>query len=289
MDLMALKAHRFEPQRIRYSFRDTILYALSVGVGADPLCPRQLRLTYEKGLVALPTMAGVLAHPGAWIANPAFAVNFLKLLHGEQNLTVHRSLPAEGEVAATYRVVAVVDKGRDKGALVYFEKVLTDVATGERYATVASTLFLRADGGCGSFGSAPAALPPEPLGPPARAADKSFVADLKTSVGAALLYRLNGDLNPIHVDPAAAAKAGFERPILHGMCTWGVAGYLLTRAVCGDDPARLRSFGARFSSPVYPGETIRVEGTRVDGGVQFRALVPSRDQVVLSQGFAAID
>jgi acyl dehydratase len=283
MDLEALKAHRFEPKRIRYGSRDTILYALSVGVGDDPLCPRQLRFTYEKGLLALPTMAAVMAHPGAWIANPAFGVNFLKLLHGEQNLTVHRSLPAEGEIEATYRVVGVVDKGADKGALVYFEKLLTDVGTGERLCTVSSTLFLRADGGCGGFGTAPPSLPPEPLEAP------TFIADLKTSISAALLYRLNGDLNPIHVDPAAAAAAGFERPILHGLCTYGVVGYLLTRAACGCEPARLRSLGARFSSPVYPGETIRVEGTRVAGGVHFRALVPNRDRVVLSQGFAAVD
>jgi acyl dehydratase len=283
MDLAALSAHRFEPQRIRYGSKDTILYALSVGVGDDPLDARQLRFTYENGLMALPTMAAVLAHPGAWIANPAFKVNFLKLLHGEQNLIVHRSLPAEGEIEATYRIPAVIDKGADKGALVYFEKVLSDVVTGQKLCTVAATLFLRADGGCGGFGVVPPALPAEPAGSP------SFSAELKTSIAAALLYRLNGDLNPIHADPAAAARAGFERPILHGLCTYGAVGYLLTRTVCGNDPQRLRSLGARFTSPVYPGETIRVEGTEAEGRVHFRALVPSRAQVVLSQGFASIE
>lgn len=283
MDLAALKAHRFEPRRLAYSAKDTILYALSVGVGDDPLDPRQLRFSYENGLAALPTMAAVLAHPGAWIANPTFKVNFLKLLHGEQNLTVHKSLPPEGEIEANYRIAGVVDKGEDKGALVYFEKVLSEAHGGEKLCTVSSTLFLRADGGCGSFGTAPPPLPAEPVAPP------TFVADLKTTVGAALLYRLNGDLNPIHVDPAAAAKAGFERPILHGLCTYGVVGYLLTRCACGNEPGRLRSLGARFSAPVYPGETIRVEGQRVAGGIHFRALVPSRDKVVLSQGFAALD
>jgi len=283
MDLAALKAHRFESKRVSYSCKDTILYALSVGVGQDPVDPRQLRFTYENGLMALPTMAAVLAHPGAWVANPAFKVNFLKLLHGEQNLVVHGTLPAEGEVEANYRISGVLDKGEDKGALVYFEKILTDRQTGDKLCTVTSTLFLRADGGCGGFGSAPAALPAEPVEPP------TFAADLKVPLGAALLYRLNGDLNPIHIDPEAARKAGFERPILHGLCTYGVAGYLLTRAVCGNDPGRLRSLGARFSSPVYPGETIRIEGLPVAGGVHFRALVPSRERVVLSQGFAAID
>ncbi len=136
--------------------------------------------------------------------------------------------------------------------------------------------------GCGSFGT-----PPDPLPAPA-AGTPEFSDEIKTSVGAALLYRLNGDLNPIHVDPVASAKAGFERPILHGLCTYGVVGYLLTRTVCGNDPSRLRSLGARFSSPVFPGETIRVEGMRADGGVHFQASVPERQQVVLSQGFARI-
>jgi acyl dehydratase len=228
-------------------------------------------------------MAAVLVHPGAWIANPAFKVNFLKLLHGEQNLTVHATLPAEGEIEATYQVQAVVDKGEGKGALVYFQKILSDARSGTKLCTVSSTLFCRADGGCGSFGTPPAALPAEIPGTP------EITDELRTTVGSALLYRLNGDLNPIHADPVAASKAGFERPILHGLCTYGVVGYLLTRTACGHDPKRLRSLGARFSSPVYPGETIRIEGVRGNGGVHFRALVPERNQVVLSQGFARID
>jgi hypothetical protein len=282
MDLQALQEHRFQPNRTAYGFKDTILYALSVGVGGDPQDPSQLRLVYEKGLEALPTMAAVLAHPGAWIAEPRFKVNFLKLLHGEQNLTVHRPLPAEGQIEASYRVRAVIDKGEGKGALVYFEKELKEPGSGEPFCTVSSTLFLRADGGCGSFGT-----PPEPL-PASRAGTAEFSDELKTSVGAALLYRLNGDLNPIHVDPVAASKAGFERAILHGLCTYGVVGYLLTRTVCGNDPSRLRSLGVRFSSPVFPGETIRVEGVRGNGGVHFQASVPERNQVVLSQGFATV-
>jgi acyl dehydratase len=282
MNLKALLAHRFPPQRISYGPKDTILYALSVGVGADPPDPDQLRLVYERSLCALPTMAAVLAHPGAWIANPAFEVDFPKLLHGEQNLAVHHPLPAEGEIEASYRVPAVVDKGRGKGALVYFEKTLSAARSGQVLCTVSSTLFLRADGGCGSHGTPPPPLPPEAPGP------AGFADEIRTPVNAALLYRLNGDLNPIHVDPEAARKAGFDRPILHGLCTYGVVGYLLTRSVCGHDPARLQSLGARFTSPVFPGETIRIEGFRHSDTVRFRALVPERNQVVLSQGHARI-
>ena len=282
MNLQALLAHRFPSKRISYGPKDTILYALSVGVGADPSDPDQLRMVYERNLFALPTMAAVLAHPGAWIANPAFEVDFPKLLHGEQNLAVHRPLSAEGEIEASYRVPAVVDKGAGKGALVYFEKSLTDVASGELLCTVSSTLFLRADGGCGSHGTPPPALPGDQHG------SEAFSDEIRTPVNAALLYRLNGDLNPIHVDPDAARKAGFDRPILHGLCTYGVVGYLLVRSVCDHDPSRLRSFGARFSSPVFPGESIRIEGSRDADVVRFQALVPERNQVVLSQGYARI-
>ena len=162
MDLQALREHRFEPKRIAYGSRDTILYALSVGVGSDPLDANQLRLAYEKGLEALPTMAAVLAHPGAWIAEPRFKVNFLKLLHGEQGLTVHRPLPAEGQIEASYRVRAVVDKGEGKGALVYFEKDLRIRARVSRFAP-----YRRHCSCVPTAAAAASAQPPEPLPPTA--------------------------------------------------------------------------------------------------------------------------
>lgn len=282
MNLDALRAHRFESQRLAFTDKDTILYALSVGAGKNPLDENDLKLVYEKSLRALPTMAAVLGHPGAWIANPAFGVNFLKLLHGEQTLEVHNPLPPEARIEASYRIVAVNDKGEGKGALVYFEKAINNAETGQPLCTVASTLFLRGDGGCGSFGTVPAPLAAPP--------DRPFevLDELKTEENWALLYRLNGDRNPIHVDPAAGIKAGFERPILHGLCTYGVAGYLLIRGICGHDPSRLRSLNVRFSSPVFPGESIRLEGVREPEGVYFRAMVPERNQIVLSQGFARI-
>ena len=282
MNLAALRDHRFPVTRVAYSDRDTILYALSVGAGTIPHDPRELRFVYENELRALPTIAAVLAHPGAWIADPVFGVNYPKLLHGEQQLIVHRPLASAGEIDAYYRIAAIVDKGEDKGALVHFEKRLHNAASSELLCTVRSTLFLRGDGGAGSFGT-----PPEPL-PATPDMKLERLDELRTSIGAALLYRLNGDRNPIHADPAAAAKAGFDRPILHGLCTYGVVGYLLTRTVCNHDPARLLSLGARFSSPVFPGETIRLEAARRSDEVFFRATVPERDEVVLSQGFALV-
>jgi acyl dehydratase len=282
VNLDVLREHRFPVTRVTYADKDTILYALSVGAGADPLDAHQLRLVYEKDLSVLPTIAAVLAHPGAWISNPRFGVDYPKLLHGEQYLLVHRPLAPQGEIDASYRIAAVVDKGEGKGALLYFEKQLRDAASSELLCTVRSTLFLRGDGGAGSFGT-----PPEPL-PNGLNVALEALDELKTPMGAALLYRLNGDRNPLHADPAAALQAGFERPILHGLCTYGVIGYLLVRTVCNHDPSRLLSLGARFSSPVFPGETIRLEAIRRSDEVHFQATVPERNVVVLSQGYARI-
>ena len=154
--------------------------------------------------------------------NPAFEVDFLKLLHGEQNLTVHRPLPSEGEIEANYRVPAVVDKGTGKGALVYFEKS----SDGSRDSASRCAPFPRRCSCAPTAVAAASETPPPPL-PDGQARIGHVRGRDQDSVNAALLYRLNGDLNPIHVDPDAARKAGFDRPILHGLCTYGVVGYLL--------------------------------------------------------------
>lgn len=283
MNLVALLNHRFARRTTRFTTRDTILYALSVGAGRDPTYERDLSLVYERELQALPTMAAVLAHPGMWIADPAFGVNVARLVHGEQRVEIARPLPVQAEVTADYAIRAVVDKGAGKGALVYFEKRVADAATGRPLCSGLQMLFLRDDGGCGSYGEPPDSLAAfEPS-----AAD--FVHELQTLPSAALLYRLNGDLNPLHVDPDAARAAGFERPILHGLCTYGAIGYLLTRAFCDGDASRLVSLAARFTAPVYPGETLRLEGNADGDHLHFRALVTERNQVVLSHGTARIN
>lgn len=282
MDLAALISHRFPEQRARFVARDTILYALSVGAGSDPARERDIGLVYEKGLKSLPTLVTVLAHPGMWLTNPAFGASVAKLLHGEQRLEIARPLPAEGEIVAEHRIRAVVDKGRENGSLVYFEKRVFDAQTRDPLCSSMQTFFMRADGGCGSYGTPPTALLPVPTGAP------DLVEELRTSTAAALLYRLNGDWNPLHVDVSAARAAGFERPILHGLCVFGSVAYLLTRSLCDDDPRRIVSLAARFASPVFPGDTIRLEGRLVDDLFHFRVLVPERDQVALSHGVARI-
>jgi acyl dehydratase len=267
-----------------YTVRDTMLYALGVGVGQDdPLSPAAMKYTYEDGLEALPTMACVLAAgDGGWMRDPANRITFAKVLHGEQRLTLHRPLPASGRVKGVFSVDAIYDKGADKGAILYMTNHLSDAATGEPIADVGMAAFLRADGGFG--GSAEGAPKPPPV-PADRSPDLTL--DLPTRPDQALLYRLSGDYNPLHVDPRMAHAVGFERPILHGLCAYGVVGRALLRLLCGDDPARLRRLDVRFSSPLYPGETIRTEVWREgDGRAVFRALSVERGVVIQNNGLA---
>lgn len=277
-----LMAWPFEDVRHMYTARDTMLYALGVGLGADPMNEDELRFVYEKNLRALPTYPVVLGYPGLWIKDPGTGVDWTKLVHGEQGLRIHCLPQTSGEVIGRTRVTGVIDKGEGKGALVLTERKITDAASGELLCTLTSTTFCRADGGFGG----PASSAPAIHVLPERAPDMAI--DRATDARAALIYRLSGDYNPLHAEPAMAKTAGFERPILHGLCTFGMAGYALLNAVCANDPARLIAMNVRFTSPVYPGETIRTE-IWVDGNiVSFRARVVERDVVVLNNGRAEI-
>jgi len=265
-----------------YTEKDTILYALGLGCGADGPHSDDLKFVYENGLVALPTMAVVLASPGNWLGSKDSTVDYTKVLHGEQSLTLHRPLPPEGTVIGHTRVTGLLDKGKDKGAVLYAERRLLDKATGAPIATMVSAAVLRGDGGFGGKAGpqpAPHALPD---GPPTRH------LDLKTYPNSALIYRLSGGRNPLHADPKVAAAGGFKTPILHGLCTYGVAGRAIIKACCGGDPARLKSLQVRFSAPVLPGETIRTEMWPSAGEVSFRARAVERDVVVLNNGLARI-
>lgn len=266
---------------IEHSFteRDTMLYALGVGIGCDPLDEQQLRFVYEKDLMALPTMACVLGNTS--IRNLDLGINYLKALHGEQQTTIHKALPTKGTVVARFRVKEAIDRG-EKGALIALERELRDKMTGDLLATDTMGVFARADGGFG--GPKRSALASHEI--PSRSADA--VCEFPTSAQAALIYRLSGDHNPLHAEPATARKAGFDRPILHGLATYGVIGHAVLKVACNYDPARLKSIAGRFSSPVYPGETIRTE-IWLDGSIaSLRASVPQRGVVVFNNGRAAI-
>ncbi|MGU9979735.1 MaoC/PaaZ C-terminal domain-containing protein [Phreatobacter sp. HK31-P] len=282
IDYQKLKNWHFPDLEHRYEAKDTILYALGVGCGADPMDRSELPFVYEDGLKALPTMAVVLGYPGFWLKDPQTGVDWRKILHGEQGLVIHKPLPASGTVIGRTRVTEIVDKGPGKGALLYSDRDVIDKASGDLLATLTSTTFIRGEGGFGG----PSGPSPEPHALPDRAPDETV--NLKTLPQAALIYRLSGDDNPLHADPDVAAVAGFERPILHGLCTYAVAGRAVLKACCGNDPARLRRFNVRFSAPVLPGETIRTEIWRSGSTVSFRARVVERDIVVLNNGLAEV-
>jgi len=265
-----------------YTDKDTILYALGVGLGHDPLDLKQLDFVDEKNLKALPTFAAMLGYPGFWVRDLDTGIDWVRIVNGEQSVTLHRPLTSTGTVIGKTRVTEVIDKGQGKGALVYAERKVTDKATGALIATVTQTTFCRADGGFG--GPSRETPPPHPI--PDRAPD--VVCDLPTRPEMALIYRLSGDTNPLHSEPAFARGAGFPRPILHGLATMGVAGHAILKTICGYDPARLAAMTVRFSAPVYPGETLRTELWRGGAVVSFRVRVKERDVVAINSGRAEI-
>jgi len=263
-----------------YGPKDCMLYALGLGLGQDPLNEDELAFVYEKNLKVLPTFALVQGYSPYWLRNQDMGVTWTKVVHGEQGLILHRPVSPQGVVIGQTRIVDVIDKGEGKGALVFSERKVTDKATGEPLATMTQTTFCRADGG---FGGPPREAPaPHPI--PERPPD--LTCDLPTRPETALVYRLSGDVNPLHADPDFAKAAGFPRPILHGLATFGVAGHALLKSVCGYDPARLTAIKGRFSVPVYPGETIRTEIWRDGAVLSFRARVVERDLVAINNGRA---
>ena len=272
----------FADVRQSYSERDSIIYALSVGLGFNPTDPNELKFVYEKGLVTFPTMAVVMGHPGPWMTNPETGIDFVKVLHGEQHLEIHRPLPIKGSIIGRSRVVDVVDKGVDKGALIITERKIYEEKSGELLSTQNSAVFARGNGGFGG----PVTSGPTPHALPDREPDN--VVDIPTSTQAALLYRLNGDYNPLHADPEIAEKAGFEAPILHGLASYAIAARAVLKAFDIDDASKLESFGLRFSAPVYPGETIRTDIWKDGNVILFRAKIVERDVIVLNNGRAAI-
>lgn len=268
-----------------FTERDAIIYALGIGIGQDPLDEGQLRFVYEKNLLAMPTMAVVLGYMK--VRDLPLGINYLKAVHGEQGLRLHKPLPVAGTFVSKIKVTEVVDRGADKGAMIYLARTLTDKSSGELLATLTQSLFCRGDGG---FGGPPRPTPPQHV-VPERAADT--VCDLATVPWQALVYRLSGDVNPLHAEPAVARQAGFDRPILHGLATFGIVGHALVKSVCGYDPSKLVALEGRFSSPVLPGDAIRTEIWR-DGNansrtIAVRASVPARNVVVFNYGRAEIN
>jgi acyl dehydratase len=249
------------------------LYALGVGAGLD-----ELSFTTEKQQQVLPTMAVVLGARGAVPLEKIGSFNPAMLVHGEQAIELARPLPPDGTLKTTGKIVALYDKG--KGAVVVSEAESVDAATGELLFRTRSSAFIRGEGGFGGDRG--------PSGPsyelPARKADHEIT--YQTRPDQALLYRLSGDRNPLHSDPEFAKLAGFPRPILHGLCTYGFTGRALVHALCGGDPARFKGMEGRFSKPVYPGEALTIK-MWVDGTRCLFQTLNDAGEVVLDQGRAS--
>ena len=257
---------------------DCILYALGVGFGAEPEHPGHLRHVYEDGLEVLPMMANVIAYPGFWLKDPATGVDWKRVLHGEQVFTIHRPVPLGVKLRGRTRITGIDDKGAAFGAFMFARRDVVEEATGEAVCTLEQTTLLRGDGGCGGNDARPRPVHRLPRREP------DLHHDLAVAPQAALVYRLSGDRNPLHVDPAVAKAAGFARPILHGMCTMGYAGHSVMAAVCGYDGGRIRTMQVRFTAPAYPGETLRTEMWVDDAVVSFRTRALERDTLVLGSG-----
>lgn len=270
-------SHRCAPEVREWDERDAIIYALAVGLGSDPLDSRALPFVYEPALKVVPSFPTVLA----WVAEPTFeqlGVDPVTALHGEQKIELHRHIGFPLKVSVHGSVVDVFDKGSGRGAVVVTRHEIADLADGRPIATLTTTCFGRAEGGCG--GSTDPA--PSPHRVPERAPDS--VLDVPTRPDLALLYRLTGDRNPIHAEPAAARAAGFERPILHGLCSFGITCRAVFETYAGFDPDRILSHQARFSSPVLPGQTLSVEMWRDGNEISFQARVKESGRLALSNG-----
>ncbi len=279
---------RSEPADRSWSHKDALLYALGVGAGALEPAGFELEFTTEnsQGIAqrVLPTFATIVGQGGGGrLAIGEF--DPAMLVHGEQAIHLHREIPPEGTVSITSTVAGMYDKG--SAGLVVLESESRDAATGELAFTTRTALFIRGEGGFGGprnpENDEEAKLAAEPL--PAREPDE--VISYATRPDQALLYRLSGDRNPLHSDPAFAKRAGFDRPILHGLCTYGFTGRALLHALCGSDPARFGSMRARFSKPTMPGDTLNVSiwdmGASADGFYRFRTET-QRGETVIDAG-----
>lgn len=280
LDVKALMERRHSFERA-YTQRDIILYHLSLGWGQEPLNEEHLLYVDEKSLLVLPTFITMLGF-GERVLTSKDDLDFARLVHGAQSIEMHRSLDRVGKVLGNVRITDIIDKGPDRGCIIVQETEFRCAETGEAIASARSSGFFRGDGGRG--GSAYAAVHDDPV--PQRAPDRLLL--LPTRAEQALLFRLNGDYNRLHLDPRIARALGFSRPILHGLCSYGIACRAIVQAYLPLEPHRIGSFGLRFCSPVYPGETLVAELWRADSLISFRLRSHERGDVVADQGRATL-
>lgn len=262
-----------------FSYRDTetMLYALSIGLGRDPLNKSELPFVADDGglVKTVPSLATVLIPD---MFPPDLGWDYTQVLHAEQRLTLFRPLPAAAELRIDKRIVDVFDRGPKLGAMVLFEAEGRFAKDDTVLFTLSNTIIARGDGGFGG----PNGKGPTPHRVPRREADLS--CDLATRPDQALLYRLNGDRNPLHSDPSLSPQVGFDRPILHGLCTYGIACHAILKTICEYDYTLITGLDARFSSPVLPGDTITTEMWQDGNIVSFQCSAKERGIIVLKNG-----
>jgi len=267
-----------KPVERSWSSTDCLLYALGVGAGTLDALDFELEFTTENSAdrpqKVLPTFAAVVGGGGPPLATLG-SFDPAMLVHGEQSIELFGPIPPEGKVRATGVVAGIYDKG--SGALVVTKSTSVDARSGEPRFASTTSLFVRGEGGFGGDRG-----PSSSAGPlPGREPDE--VVTYATRADQALLYRLSGDRNPLHSDPVFAKRAGFDRPILHGLCTYGFTGRALLHAVCGSDPTRFRSMAGRFSRPTYPGDTLTISIWDEEDGMRFRT-DNQRGETVIDSG-----
>jgi len=275
-EIMSLKSENIE---ISYTDKDSILYGLGVGLGNDPMDIDELKYVYENGQIALPSMATNFQYHSSLLMSAN--LNFIMVVHGEQKLSIINPIPVSGEFVADMKVINCFDKGASKGAIVEVETTVKLKSDGTEICKLISTTFARGDGGFGGPESPPQKVY-EPEGTP------DIVDEITTKPDQALIFRLSGDYNPLHSDPNFAKAAGFPKPILHGLCTYGVACRSIVKTACDKDVKKLKSFNCRFSSPVFPGETIVTEMWKNGNIINFQSKVKERDKIILKNGVSEI-
>ena len=275
-EIMNLTSENVE---ISYSDKDSILYSLGIGLGNDPMNLNELKYVYENSQSVLPSMATNFQYHSPLLLKTN--INFIMVVHGEQRLSVTNALPVSGDFIANAKVIGCYDKGPARGAIIEVETTVKNKKNNEEICKLVSTTFARGDGGFGGPDS-----PKKEIFIPDGEPD--YVSEVSTKPDQALIFRLSGDYNPLHSDPNFAKAAGFEKPILHGMCTYGIACRSLVNEICENDASKLKRFDCRFSSPVYPGETIITEMWKKDKMIYFNSKVKERDKLVLKNGVSEI-
>lgn len=261
---------------VSYSDRDSMLYALGLGFGSNPRDRHELAYVIDAPIPkTVPTMASVLI-PGGFLADCGW--DYRQVLRAGESLDLYRPLPAAADLLANRCVTAVYDRGGDAGAEIVIRSEVRLAKDDAALFTLDSSLIARADGGFGG----PAAPAPAPHDMPARGPD--LRCETPTRPDQALLFRLTGDRNPLHTDREVAQEAGFHTPLLHGRCIYGIACRAILATICEYDHTLITSFAARFSAPVYPGDTVTTDMWQDRNVVSFRCSVKSRDSTVVSNG-----